>query len=84
MFEELKSPLYATSIGLLIKGIQSHEEEEDSRREMHAPSKKVQAATVTTKEVSEQQQKEQGLLSWFKRFIKDGNEIDDASFLDKK
>jgi cell division protein FtsA len=44
----------------------------------------VQAAAVTTKEVSEQQQKEQGLLSWFKRFIKDGNEIDDASFLDKK
>ena len=79
----MKSPLYATSIGLLIKGIQSHEEEEDSRREVHAPAKKVQA-TTTTKEVSEQQQKEQGLLSWFKRFIKDGNEIDDASFLDKK
>ncbi|MFU1857435.1 cell division protein FtsA [Sphingobacterium sp. CZ-UAM] len=83
LFEELKSPLYATSIGLLIKGIQSHEEEEDSRREAHAPAKKVQV-TMTTKEVSEQQQKEQGLLSWFKRFIKDGNEIDDASFLDKK
>jgi cell division protein FtsA len=80
LYEELKSPLYATSIGLLMKGIQAHEDEVENRR---AP-KVVKKDAESVKEVGEQQQKEHGLLTWFKKLMKDGNEIDDATFLDKK
>ncbi|QQD11768.1 cell division protein FtsA [Sphingobacterium sp. UDSM-2020] len=80
LYEELKSPLYATSIGLLMKGIQAHEDEVETRR---AP-KVVKKDVESVKEVGEQQQKEHGLLTWFKKLMKDGNEIDDATFLDKK
>ncbi|MCW2261080.1 MULTISPECIES: cell division protein FtsA [Sphingobacterium] len=80
LYEELKSPLYATSIGLLMKGIQAHEDEVETRR---AP-KVVKKDAESVKEVGEQQQKEHGLLTWFKKLMKDGNEIDDATFLDKK
>jgi len=82
LYDELKSPLYATSIGLLIKGILAFEEEEDSRRMVAA--KPVEHKT-TTQEVGEQQEKKH---SWLKRmfseFVKDGNEIDDDTFLGKK
>jgi cell division protein FtsA len=80
LYEELKSPLYATSIGLLMKGIQAHEDEAETRK---AP-KVVKKDIESVKEVGEQQQKEHGLLTWFKKLMKDGNEIDDATFLDKK
>ncbi|MBP3943246.1 cell division protein FtsA [Sphingobacteriaceae bacterium WQ 2009] len=82
LFDELKSPLYATSIGLLIKGIQTFEEEEDARRVLPTPTVEKKSPTQI---VGEQQVKKH---SWLKRifseFVKDGNEIDDDSFLDKK
>lgn len=80
LYEELKSPLYATSIGLLMKGIQAHEDEVETRRTPKVVKKDIESV----KEVGEQQQKEHGLLTWFKKLMKDGNEIDDATFLDKK
>lgn len=62
-----------------MKGIQAHEDEVETRR---AP-KVVKKDAESVKEVGEQQQKEHGLLTWFKKLMKDGNEIDDATFLDK-
>ncbi|WKK57729.1 MULTISPECIES: cell division protein FtsA [unclassified Sphingobacterium] len=86
-FDELKSPLYATGIGLLIKGIQSIEEEEMRNEEKvikKAPQTK-EKAKEGVKEIAEGQSKKEG---WLTRFlgdwIKDGADIDDDTFIGKK
>lgn len=80
-FEEMKSPMYATSIGLLIKGIQIMEDEEAAQ--MENASKK--SDKVQVKEIAEKQSKKE---SWFTKiiseFIKDNQEIDDDTFIGKK
>ncbi|SKB93133.1 MULTISPECIES: cell division protein FtsA [Sphingobacterium] len=80
-FEEMKSPMYATSIGLLIKGIQVIEDEEAAHQEI--ASKKTERTPV--KEIAEKQSKKE---SWFTKiiseFIKDNQEIDDDTFIGKK
>ncbi len=72
IYEDLKSPMYATGIGLLIKGIEK--EELNALRESR-PSKKV--------EVTEAPRKNRGLfaslLEGTKKFIKD--DISDQDFL---
>ena len=86
-FDELKSPLYATGIGLLIKGIQSLEEEE--KRNEERTTKKAGGVKETTKEdvkvIAEGQNRKEG---WLTRFlgdwIKDGADIDDDTFIGKK
>ncbi|VTQ03846.1 cell division protein FtsA [Sphingobacterium daejeonense] len=68
-FDELKSPLYATGIGLLIKGIQSIEEEEKRNEEKFikkaAPTKEKHKEGV--KEIAEGQSKKEG---WLTRFFR--------------
>ncbi|ERJ58216.1 cell division protein FtsA [Sphingobacterium paucimobilis] len=80
-FEEMKSPMYATSIGLLIKGIQILEDEEAAHQEI--VSKKPEKVQV--KEIAEKQSKKE---SWFTKiiseFIRDNQEIDDDTFIGKK
>lgn len=80
-FEEMKSPMYATSIGLLIKGIQILEDEEAAHYEI--ASKKTEKVQV--KEIAEKQSKKE---SWFTKiiseFIRDNQEIDDDTFIGKK
>lgn len=79
-FERLKSPLYATGIGLLIKGIQTIEEEEEARLE----EKEKRAVKSETKDIAEKEQKKEGWLRKFlSEFITDGNNIDDDTFLGK-
>lgn len=77
IYDELKSPLYATGIGLLIKGIQAEEEQvemnQDNRR-----------SPMSVKEITEKGNKEKGFFKWFRDIIKDGNEIDDETYLGKK
>lgn len=76
VFDELKSPLYATGIGLLIKGIQEEESQIELMDEISAP--------MSVKEIADNGSKERGLLKWFKDIIKDGNEIDNDSYLGKR
>ncbi|MDR2281653.1 MAG: cell division protein FtsA [Sphingobacterium sp.] len=80
-FEEMKSPMYATSIGLLIKGIQILEDEEAANHEI--ASRKTEKVQV--KEIAEKQSKKE---SWFTKiiseFIRDNQEIDDDTFIGKK
>ncbi|MEC3880574.1 cell division protein FtsA [Parapedobacter sp. 10938] len=75
-YDELKSPLYATGIGLLIKGIQAEEEQEEMDED--------KADRMSIKDIAQRESKKTGLLGWFKDIIKDGNEIDDASYLGKR
>lgn len=75
-YDELKSPLYATGIGLLIKGIQAEEEQEEVSEE--------RAERMSIKDIAQSGSKEKGLFKWFRDIIKDGNEIDDASYLGKR
>jgi len=75
-YDELKSPLYATGIGLLIKGIQAEEEQEEMNEN--------KADRVSIKDIAQSGNKEKGLFKWFRDIIKDGNEIDDASYLGKR
>ena len=79
--EELKSPMYATSIGLLIKGIQAIEEDEATQIE--AVNKKTGKEKIT--EITEEKRKKE---SWFTKilsdFIKDDSGIDDETFIGKK
>lgn len=81
-FEEMKSPMYATSVGLLIKGILAVEEEEAISRERGV---KKTEKKVPVKEIADKQSKKE---SWFTKiiseFIKDNQEIDDDSFIGKK
>lgn len=75
VYEELKSPMYATSIGLLIKGIQKTEIAVDS----------VSSLVSTTDKVSsvEKEKKGLGMFSWIlqssAKFIKD--DIKDEDFV---
>src|SRR5690606_15580182 len=72
--EELKSPMYATSIGLLIKGVQTVEEAEATEQE--AVSKKTGKEKVT--EIAEEKRKKEGWLTKIlSDFIKDDAGIDD-------
>ncbi len=77
IFDDLQSPMYATGIGLLIKGIQKMEDAEVQ------PSVEVKSQTKPTATASE---KKHGLLSRMlekgKIFIKD--DISDDDFLNKK
>ncbi|WP_149914061.1 MULTISPECIES: cell division protein FtsA [Sphingobacterium] len=80
--EEMKSPMYATSIGLLIKGIQTVEDEQNmasEERELKKPRKEKVG------EIAEKQSKKE---SWFTKiiseFIKDNQEIDDETYIGKK
>src|SRR5690606_8185182 len=75
VYDELKSPLYATGIGLLIKGIQAEEEQEEMTERKSTPS---------VREITEQGNKEKGFFKWFRDIIEDGNEIDDETYLGKK
>ena len=81
IFEEMKSPMYATSIGLLIKGILAVEEEEVILQERGVKK----TGKVAVKEIADKQSKKE---SWFTKiiseFIKDNQEIDDDSFIGKK
>lgn len=77
VFDELKSPLYATGIGLLIKGI----EEEEKKMELE---ESMASGVSSVKEIADDRSKDRGFLRWFKDIIRDGNEIDDDSYLGKR
>jgi len=81
IFDEMKSPMYATSIGLLIKGILAVEEEEAISQERGVKK----SGKVPVQEIADKQSKKE---SWFTKiiseFIKDNQEIDDDSFIGKK
>ncbi len=80
-FEEMKSPMYATSIGLLMKGIQDYEGDEKLQEEkvLRKPGK------TTVLDIAEKQSKKE---SWFTKiiseFIKDDAQYDDDTFIGKK
>lgn len=76
IYDELKSPLYATGIGLLIKGIQAEEELEEMNQRT--------STHLSVKEITDKGNKEKGFFKWFRDIIKDGNEIDDETYLGKK
>lgn len=86
-FDELKSPLYATGIGLLIKGIQTIEDEEKRNEEKIIKKSGVvkENRPENVKEIADGQSKKEG---WLTRFlgdwIKDGADIDDDTFIGKK
>ncbi len=67
VYDELKSPLYATGIGLLIKGIQAEEDQVEL-----ADNRFNKADTV--KDITESRNKDKGLFKWFRDIIRDGNE----------
>lgn len=48
-YEELKSPMFATGIGLLIKGIQKAEQIEEASRRTGLPEEKIQVVEKTKK-----------------------------------
>lgn len=75
IFDELKSPLYATGIGLLIKGV----EEEEKKVEL----KESKSDAPSVREIADRRSKG-GLLGWFKDIIRDGNEIDDDTYLGRR
>lgn len=67
VYDELKSPMYATGIGLLIKGIQKAELVEDSVVSVGAPVEKIKSV--------QKPKKGQGMFEWIlqssTKFIKD-------------
>jgi cell division protein FtsA len=72
IFEELKSPLFATGIGLLIKGIEATEYEDESN------SERVQS----TKTVANDGKMRFGFLDRIKTFISDDNvNVDDNDYI---
>ncbi|HMR17728.1 MAG TPA: cell division protein FtsA, partial [Sphingobacterium sp.] len=81
IFEEMKSPMYATSIGLLIKGIQDYEEDEKLQEEK-TNKKAIKESVVKTAQKIDKKE------SWLTRiigdFIKDDAQIDDDTFIGKK
>lgn len=78
IFEDLRSPMYATSIGLLIKGIQSEEE-------MHYQDSDHSRKEDTVKDLTQKGFKDKGIFKWFRDIIKDGNEeIDNDSYLGRR
>src|SRR5690606_30487819 len=78
--EELKSPMYATSVGLLIKGVQAVEDAEAGEHEEVASKK-----SGKVKDIAEEKNKKE---SWFSKllsdFIKDDTGIDDDTFIGRK
>lgn len=78
IFDELKSPLYATGIGLLIKGVEAEEDHSEMEE-------KLSDRSITVKDISEKGSKDKGFLKWFRDIIKDGNEeIDNDTYLGRK
>lgn len=77
IFDELKSPLYATGIGLLIKGIEEEEKKMELMQENQSPE-------LSVREIADRRSKVRGFLGWFSDIIRDGNEIDDATYLGKR
>lgn len=76
-YDELKSPLYATGIGLLIKGIQAVEEQE-------AMEESLQSREMNLQEITSKRNR-RTVLDWLRDIIKDGNvEIDNDRYLGKK
>lgn len=72
IFDELKSPLYATSIGLLIKGIETNEYEDENTGEKEE----------TTKKVANEGRIRFGLLDTLKKFISDDNmNVEDNDYI---
>lgn len=77
VYDELKSPLYATGIGLLIKGVQA--EEEQMQLELDDSSRD------TVRTIAQKQDKDKGFFRWLRDVIRDGNEeIDNDRYLGKK
>lgn len=72
VYDELKSPLYATGIGLLIKGIASVEYDMEEEQRVSKPQ---------VKDIAESRYKANSLLKWFTGIIKDGTEIKDEDYL---
>src|SRR5690554_4237236 len=64
-YDELKSPLYATGIGLLIKGIQAVEEQE-------AMEESLQSREMNLQEITSKRNR-RTVLDWLRDIIKDGN-----------
>ncbi|MFD2742519.1 MULTISPECIES: cell division protein FtsA [Sphingobacterium] len=86
-FDELKSPLYATGIGLLIKGIQEIEEGEKRELEKEAKvgaSSRAKSSIKVSDIASDQGRKEGWLTRILGNWITDGEDIDDDSFIGKK
>ena len=72
IFDELKSPLYATSIGLLIKGIEANEYEDESKEDKEE----------TTKKVANEGRIRFGLLDTLKKFISDDSmNVEDNDYI---
>lgn len=72
VFDELKSPLFATGIGLLIKGIEATEYEDESTAERQQ----------TTKTVTSAGKARFGFLDRLKTFINDDNvNVDDNDYI---
>lgn len=72
VFDELKSPLYATSIGLLIKGIEANEYEDENKEEIEE----------TTKKVANEGRIRFGLLDTLKKFISDDSmNVEDNDYI---
>lgn len=77
IFDELKSPLYATGIGLLIKGVEAEEQQVEHEEKM--------SERMTVKDITEKGSKDKGLFKWFRDIIKDGNEeIDNDTYLGRR
>lgn len=85
-FDELKSPLYATGIGLLIKGIVALEEVEKTEKELEvkqSPSRAKSKDKVSS--IADVQNRKEGWLTRILgNWITDGEDIDDDTFIGKK
>lgn len=86
-FDELKSPLYATGIGLLIKGIQEIEEGEKREQEKIAKvsgGPRAKSSIKVSDIASDQGRREGWLTRILGNWITDGEDIDDDTFIGKK
>ncbi|MFD2597569.1 cell division protein FtsA [Sphingobacterium corticis] len=86
-FDELKSPLYATGIGLLIKGIQEIEEGEKREQEKIAKvggGPRAKSSVKVSDIASDQGRKEGWLTRILGNWITDGEDIDNDTFIGKK
>lgn len=71
VYDELKSPLYATGIGLLIKGIEAIEYDEAD----------VQPQEKVVKKMAEKTKKKFGFLDTIIKYIADDNKIEDRDYI---
>jgi len=74
-YDELKSPMFATGIGLLIKGIQKAEQIEESTRRAGLPEEKIQVAEKSKKSLGLFEK----ILASGAKFIKD--DIKDEDYI---